>query len=78
MPIGVIKNAAQGRHHINRQGIPHASTQSKQHGKEAKDPWLLSTPLPQKTGLARRAVVIYRTRMQIEEGFRDMKSVTMT
>lgn len=71
----LYKKTAKGRHHINRQGIPHASTQSKQHAKGAKDPWLLSTSLKQKPGLAKKVVAIYRTRMQIEEGFRDMKSV---
>jgi len=69
----LYKKANKGRHHINRQGLRHASTQSKQHAKGANDPWLLSTSLKQNQTLARRAVAIYKTRMQIEEGFRDMK-----
>jgi len=72
----LYKNTNKGRHHINRQGIPHSSSQSKQHAKGGKDPWLLSTSLKQTQSLGRRAVAIYRTRMQIEEGFRDMKSST--
>lgn len=72
----LYKSSAKGRHHLNRQGVPHASSQSKNHAKGGKDPWLISTSLKQEPGLARRAVAIYRTRMQIEEGFRDMKSST--
>ncbi|NRA60954.1 MAG: hypothetical protein HRU25_08570 [Psychrobium sp.] len=34
----------------------------------------MSTSLKQTNSLGRRAVAIYRTRMQIEEVFRDMKS----
>jgi len=69
----LFKSSNKGRHHVNRQGLRHASTQPKQHAKGANDPWLLSTSLKQNQTLARRAIAIYKTRMQIEEGFRDMK-----
>jgi len=38
------------------------------------DPWLLSTSLPSRL-LAKCVVSIYKERMQIEEGFRDMKNM---
>ena len=44
------------------------------YGKSARDPWLLATSLKQGQQLAKRVVKVYRFRMQIEEGFRDMKS----
>ena len=42
--------------------------------KRSKDPWLLVTSLPNKHNVGKKVVNIYQTRMQIEEGFRDMKS----
>lgn len=47
---------------------------SLKHAKSATDPWLLATSLPAHRNLAKRVVAIYQQRMQIEEGFRDMKS----
>ena len=44
--------------------MPHAS----------REPWLLATSLPATRTLARQVVRLYRLRMSIEEGFRDMKS----
>jgi hypothetical protein len=70
----LYKQKARGRHRLNRSGVPKRSKHSQVHAKGAKTPWLLSTSLPLDSTLARRVVNIYRTRMQIEEGFRDMKS----
>ena len=39
-----------------------------------RTPWLLATSLPVTRTLARQVVRLYRLRMSIEEGFRDMKS----
>ena len=39
-----------------------------------REPWLLATSLPVTRTLARQVVRLYRLRMSIEEGFRDMKS----
>jgi hypothetical protein len=68
------KQKAKGRHNLNRVGQPRQSKHSKSNAKGATDPWLLSTSLPKSRSLAKQVVNIYRTRMQIEEGFRDMKS----
>jgi hypothetical protein len=70
----LYKQTARGRHRLNRSGKPKQSKHSQVHAKGGKMPWLLSTSLPLDSTLARRVVNIYRTRMQIEEGFRDMKS----
>ena len=70
----LYKQKTRGRHRLNRSGVPKRSKHSQVHAKGAKTPWLLSTSLPLDSTLARRVVNIYRTRMQIEEGFRDMKS----
>lgn len=42
--------------------------------KAAKEPWLLATSLSDSYFLAKRVIEIYSLRMQIEEGFRDLKS----
>jgi transposase len=47
---------------------------SLKHAEGATDPWLLATSLPSHRNLSKQVVGIYRQRMQIEEGFRDMKS----
>jgi hypothetical protein len=70
----LYKQKSKGRHNLNRAGEPRQSKHSKSHAKGATDPWLLSTSLPKSRTLAKQVVNIYRTRMQIEEGFRDMKS----
>lgn len=70
----LYKQKRQGRADLTRQGRPRRSKKVLTHKKSAHDPWLLSTSLPRRQQLAKRIVTIYRTRMQIEEGFRDMKS----
>ena len=50
------------------------SKKSLKYSKSANDPWLLATNLPTHRTLSKQVVGIYRQRMQIEEGFRDMKS----
>lgn len=70
----LYRQAAKGRHNVNRDGVPKKSGTSKSHSKAGKEPWLLSTSLTMNSKLAKQAVAIYRTRMQIEEEFRDMKS----
>ncbi|WP_176243735.1 transposase [Halomonas sp. CSM-2] len=39
-----------------------------------EEPWVLVTNLPRRSTQAKKVVAIYRQRMQIEEGFRDVKS----
>lgn len=70
----LFKGKVKGRHAINRSGQTKQSKHSKVHAKSAHDPWLLVSSLPQQHQSSRRIVKIYKLRMQIEEGFRDMKS----
>lgn len=70
----IFKQKPKGRKALNRSGQPKQSKHAKVHIKSARDPWLLTTSLSQGQQLAKRVVKIYRLRMQIEEGFRDMKS----
>lgn len=51
------------------------STQSRKQAKREKEPWLLVVSPSLKSYSAVRVVNYYRTRMQIEEGFRDTKSI---
>ena len=52
---------------------PH--TAGSAHSVNANRAWLLVTSLPITSKLAKKVVHIYSTRMQIEESFRDVKSV---
>jgi len=70
----IYKGKSKGRKALNRSGQPKQSKHAKVYIKSAHDPWLLATSLPQCRQLAKRLVKIYRLRMEIEEGFRDMKS----
>jgi hypothetical protein len=56
----------------------HAKRKSRSNGdayrKSANDPWLLASSLSDETHSAKQVVNLYGKRMQIEEGFRDLKS----
>ncbi len=70
----LVKQKNKGRHAKNSDGTAKRSKRSLQHSAAATDPWLLATNLPTHRTLSKQVVGIYRQRMQIEEGFRDMKS----
>lgn len=70
----LIKQKSKGRHAYNVDGSRKRSKLSLKHAEGASDPWLLATSLPSHRNLSKQVVGIYRQRMQIEEGFRDMKS----
>jgi hypothetical protein len=72
----VYKKRRKGRKHLTANGIrARKSSQSKSSASREQEPWLLATSLPT-TSLSktRKVVNIYRTRMQIEESFRDLKT----
>jgi len=64
----------QGRKHKNRLGEEAKNSNSRQHAAGQREPWLLATSLQSNSTIAKKVVQIYRLRMQIEEGFRDVKS----
>ncbi|MBU2238936.1 MAG: IS4 family transposase, partial [Gammaproteobacteria bacterium] len=70
----LYKSPPKGRHSINQKGKRRASLSSLTAARGAKEPWLLVSSLPVNRLFAKRCVKAYETRMQIEEGFRDMKS----
>jgi hypothetical protein len=63
-----------GRDKLTRTGQPEQSHLSKKARSAAREPWLLVTSLSADTHCSERIVAAYRTRMQIEEAFRDLKS----
>jgi len=63
-----------GRKNKTKRGSVKQTNQSKKHAKANKEPWLLVSSLPITTYSAKKIVKIYSVRMQIEEGFRDLKS----
>ena len=67
------KGKAKGRVNKNKLGQRRQSTDSQNNAKSAKDPWVIMTSLDV-YHVAKRVVKIYQCRMQIEEGFRDLKS----
>jgi len=67
------RNAAKGRVSKNKLGQKRSCSHSKKYSKANKEPWVLATSLDG-YNIATKVVKIYKTRMQIEEGFRDLKS----
>ena len=59
----------------NRAGERVRSSHSKKNASRGREPWLLATSLPVNSKLAKQVVSIYASRMQVEEAFRDTKSI---
>ena len=70
----MYKAQPKGRHSLNQDGSKRSSKISLTAARGAKEPWLLVSSLPYNSTFAKKSVMIYQTRMQIEESFRDMKS----
>lgn len=70
----LYRGKAKGRHCLTRHGQRARSRYSEKHASAQREPWLLATNLPATRSLAKKAVCLYRARMQIEEAFRDIKS----
>ena len=70
----ICKEKSKGRKHKNRFGGVAENAYSRKKAAAQHEPWLLATSLPASSSLARQVVKLYRLRMQIEEGFRDVKS----
>lgn len=68
------RKPAKGRHKYTAEGKVCQSKHSKQHANGAREPWLLVTSLDITNRDAKRIVEIYRKRMEIECGYRDLKS----
>jgi len=69
-----VRHAAKGRRHLTKQGKPSRAKRSRKAAKGNREPWVLVSNLTPSSSTAKKVVAIYRQRMQIEEGFRDVKS----
>lgn len=70
----LYKGKSKGRHAFTHTGARSRSIRSIKAARAGREPWVLATNLPLAGDLAKKVVQIYRTRMQIEEAFRDLKS----
>jgi hypothetical protein len=72
----IYKQNSKGRKKLTATGErSRASSNSRSNASREQEPWLLATSLPIKTTRGSKKIVkIYRTRMQIEESFRDLKT----
>src|SRR3990167_1902911 len=70
----IFQGRLQGRKHKNRLGEIASNAYSRKKAESQREPWLLTTSLPPSSTLAKQAVKLYQCRMQVEEGFRDIKS----
>ena len=70
----LYKGKRQGRKDKTRLGEVAKNKRSRQHATGQREPWLLATSLQNSSTIAKKVVRLYRLRMQIEEGFRDIKS----
>lgn len=68
------KSNKTGRKAKTKRGNLKRNSQSLKHAKGAKEPWLLVSSLKESGQTAQKIIKIYKLRMQIEEGFRDLKS----
>jgi hypothetical protein len=73
--IVLYKGKPKGRHRLNCAGERTYCKHSEVHAEREKEPWILATSLPVSSKLANKVVTVYSTRMQIEEAFRDIKSL---
>lgn len=71
----LYKGKPQKRSKITCHGERARSKHSEQCARREREPWLLASSLPVSSKLAKRIVALYRARMQIEEAFRDVKSM---
>jgi hypothetical protein len=70
----LVKQKPKGRHRYNQDGSRTTRGQSEKMAKRQKEPWLITTSLYGEQAKANKIIKLYKTRMQIEEAFRDTKS----
>ena len=73
--IHLVKQEKKHRVKKNLRGKKVKCSMSLKHAQRENEPWLLITSLQPKHDSANRIIKIYKLRMQIEESFRDAKSV---
>lgn len=70
----LIRHPRQGRQDRSLQGRRRRSRLSRKHARRSREPWLLVASRSLRDYSPKQLVRIYKTRMQIEEAFRDTKS----
>ena len=70
----LFKGKSKRRKSLTRSGKKRHDTDAMDYRKAAHEPWLLATSLTTGYCMTKKVVNKYSTRMQIEEGFRDLKS----
>jgi hypothetical protein len=70
----LIMQTLRGRKHRSLAGSARRGNQTRKHALCAREPWLLIASQSLHDLSAQQLVRLYKTRMQIEEGFRDTKS----
>lgn len=73
--IVLVRQTKKQRQALTFKGKKRRSRHNNVHAKREREPWLLVASLSLQQRTPKQIVKIYRTRMQIEEGFRDCKSV---
>ncbi len=70
----LMKKAPQGRHKKTVYGQPCQSKHSKNNAQRERGPWFIVTSLEGGAAMTKPVMNLYKTRMQIEQGFRDIKN----
>ena len=70
----LYKAVPKKRKHKNLRGKRVRCSTSLKHAKRGHEPWLIFTSLSNEVVTAQQVIKIYAQRMQIEEGFRDLKN----
>jgi hypothetical protein len=70
----IFKGKRKKRKELTQSGEKRRGSNSLYYRKTTREPWLLATSLYKGYSLPKKVVKKYSTRMQIEEGFRDLKS----
>jgi len=73
--IVLVRQTKKYRKALTFKGKKRQSRRNNVHARREKEPWLLVASISLQKRTPKQIVKIYRTRMQIEEGFRDCKSV---
>jgi hypothetical protein len=75
--VVLLRRQPKGRKHRTLKGSAAASKASRTCARREADPWLLVASISLSEKTPQQLVMLYRKRMQIEEGFRDSKSQTL-
>ncbi len=72
--LHLVRQSPKGRIHKSVFGVPIRASSSRKIAVREREPWLIASSVGLQAKTAKLIMAIYRTRMQIEEAFRDLKS----